>query len=96
MRSLVVAIAAFLCGCANTYIETGIGYDSYIEQGSNPRSVIRFRKEHPSCFDTRGTCALEFNHHSSILDGYPFNGRAEQLVNQWSFIYRYPLGEERR
>ena len=92
MRWLWVVL---LTGCTSINLELGAGYDKHISEGSNPRSVIRINAELKNCFDSVGTCVTEFNHHSSFKDGWPFNDRPEQLTNQWSVIYRYPLWESR-
>ena len=80
MRYLVLLL---LSSCAYQHvIELGAGYDSHISVGSNPQSVIRYRLE-------TANIVYEYNHHSSITDGYPFNHRDDDVTNQWSIIWRY-------
>lgn len=67
------------------FVELGAGYDTHLDQGTNPRAVIRARG-----YVTRNWL-LEFNHHSSVKDGWPFNRKPEDLTNQWSVIYSIPL-----
>lgn len=77
----------FLCSCAThqNAIELGVGYDAHIDEGKNPQSVMRYRYE-----PKQGNgWIIEFDHHSSIQNGWPFNKREEDLVNQWSVIYRF-------
>lgn len=83
----LLLILLMLPGCATHQhvVELGAGYDRHIDEGSNPQSVIRYRYE-PR--DGSGWL-LEFDHHSSIPDGRPFNRNPEDLVNQWSVIYRF-------
>jgi hypothetical protein len=70
------------------YLELGIGYDKELSDGRNPASVIRLRyeKEHDTWWLPK---VLEYNHHSSIPDGQPFNSNKEDTVDQISLIWRY-------
>lgn len=88
LAGMVLALmAVFLFGCATHRhaIELGIGYDTHIDEGANPQSVIRYRYEPKS----GEGLVFEFDHHSSYTRGWPVDNRAEDLVNQWSAIYRF-------
>lgn len=87
MRFILV-LAVLLVGCATRQnaIELGMGYDKHIDEGVNPQSVIRYRNE------PRGAGSgwvFEYDHHSSITEGAPFNRRPEDLTDQYSVIYRW-------
>lgn len=89
--AIVVAVmVASMSGCAY-YAEIGVGHDKYIDKGTNPRSLMRVRGER-ECGAAGWLCFVEFNHHSSIRDGWPFNERSEDLTNQWSIGVRIPIG----
>lgn len=70
------------------YLELGIGGDKERHLGRNPSSVIRLRyeKEHEYWWLPR---VLEYDHHSSIPDGKPFNGNEETTTDQFSIIWRF-------
>lgn len=86
---LLCVVVYLLVGCTTVQrqhvAELGIGHDTHIDSGTNPRSVIRYRWE-PK--DGASGLLFEFNHHSSIKDGAPFNNNAEDLTNQYSVIWR--------
>ena len=84
--------AAILSSCANYYADVGVGYDSFATS-SNPRSLFRVVGETPGCLRAYPSivCAAEYSHHSSVLDGKPFNNREDDNVNQWSGYLRIPL-----
>lgn len=89
----LLIITALTCGSTQVQavepiIELGAGYDHHIDEGTNPQSVIRFRLEW-----SNSPWVVEFNHHSSFANGWPFNDKPEDLVNQWSIIYRKNLKE---
>ena len=91
MRVLVLLLllaALMLPACAHRQfaLELGAGYDAHISVGRNPQSVARVRNE-PR--DGRSGWVLEYSHHSSIIDGFPFSDRDDDLVNQYSVIYRW-------
>jgi len=83
---LILAAVVAFSGCATHQhvLELGAGYDKHIDEGKNPQSVIRYRYE-PR---TGSGWVLEFDHHSSFTEGQPFNDRPEDLVDQYSVIYR--------
>lgn len=91
---LLIALAA-LSGCTTVALEIGAGFDTHLDKGTNPRNVTRLRGELEGCFDTKGTCITEFSHHSSYFDGWPFNRNSEDLTNQYSVIYSYPIWQAR-
>ena len=81
----VLIVLMLLPGCARQLaIELGAGYDAHISVGRNPQSVARIRSEPKS-----SGWVYEYNHHSSIIDGYPFNRNDDDVVNQYSIIYRW-------
>lgn len=91
MRALKFAIplaAALLSACASGQfvVELGAGHDRNASVGRNPQSVARLRFE-PR--DGASGWVYEYNHHSSIRDGYPFNDNDDDLVDQYSVIYRW-------
>lgn len=85
---MLVSLA--LPACTAVYLDLGLGNDRYIEQGSNPRGLFRVSAERAGCYGPV-TCFLEFDHHSSIKDGVPFNENPEQVANQWNVGVRIPL-----
>lgn len=82
-----LAVAFLFVGCATRQnaFEFGAGYDSHIDQGSNPQSSFTYRNEPKA----GNGVVIEFQHNSSIKDGWPFNKNAEDLTNQWSVKYRF-------
>ena len=89
MRNVLVFLFVLVLGACATRqnaIELGAGYDPIKEVGSNPQSVMRYRNEP---LGAGNGWVFEYNHHSSIRDGYPFNDREDQVTNQYSLIYRY-------
>lgn len=85
-KLILLGLIIALVGCAGrqNVIELGAGYDHHIDEGKNPQSVMRYRNE-----PLKEGWVYEFNHHSSIPNGYPFNKKEEDLVNQHSIIYRW-------
>ena len=79
--------SVFGCATRQNAIEFGAGYDAHIDQGSNPQSSFTYRNE-PK---VGNGVVIEFQHNSSIKDGWPFNRNAEDLTNQWSVKYRFIL-----
>lgn len=72
------------------YLELGAGYSPALNEGSNPVSVIRGRYE----FQPNGWLlpdVVEWDHHSSIFDGKPFNSRPEESRDQFSIIWRIKI-----
>lgn len=71
------------------FLELGAGHDLKIDEGRNPQSVIRLRYE----VERRDWWpdVLEYSHHSSVQNGKPFNDRPEDLVDQFSVIWRFKL-----
>jgi hypothetical protein len=88
---LMLAILVLLSACTSVNLDLGVGYDKYIEQGTNPRGLFRVNAERAECAPAGVACFVEFDHHSSIFDGKPFNRNAEQVANQWSAGVRVPL-----
>lgn len=88
IRLLVLCLALTAVGCSvrANVVELGVGYDRHIDEGKNPQSVIRYRNE-PA--NGASGFVFEYDHHSSVTEGAPFNGRAEDLADQWSVIYRW-------
>lgn len=87
IRALSTVLFLLSTGCAThqNAIELGAGYDTHIDEGRNPQSVMRYRYE-----PKQGSgWVIEFNHNSSIPNGKPFNDLEEDLSNQWSVIYRF-------
>lgn len=86
-RSVGALVLLLLVGCATrvNVVELGVGYDKKLDQGTNPRSVIRYRNEPQA----GNGWVFEYNHHSSFREGRPFNDRPEDLTDQYSFIYRW-------
>jgi hypothetical protein len=92
-------LASFASGPARAaepglYLELGVGLDARIEEGSNPRSVIRLRYEardgawwQPDVY--------ELDHHSSVREGAPFNHRPDTTADQLSVIWRIRIGANR-
>lgn len=85
MKALLALLILAGCSTHRNAIEIGAGYDTHIDEGTNPQSVLRYRYE-----PRQGNgWLIEFDHHSSIPNGWPLNKRAEDLTNQWSVIYRF-------
>lgn len=92
---LLLIVLAALSGCTTVALEIGAGYDTHLDNGSNPRNVTSLRGELEGCFNTKGTCVAHFTHHSSYFDGWPFNRNSEDLTNHWGLLYRYPIWQAR-
>ena len=91
-----VLVVFALCGAFSKadaeglYLELGFGHDFQLAAGDNPQSVIRARYEFTDNSWWRPD-VLEWNHHSSITDGIPFNMNAEDPTDQFSIIWRFKL-----
>lgn len=74
------------------YLELGAGMNYSVDLGprSIPQSVIRLRYEMANRQWWKPD-VLEYNHHSSITEGRPFNDRPEDLTDQASIIWRFKL-----
>jgi hypothetical protein len=94
-RIASLLLVLFLTGCTTVALEIGVGYDTHLDQGSNPRNITSLRGEMEGCFNTKGTCIAHYTHQSSYFSGWPFNDRPENVSNHWGGIYRYPLWESR-
>jgi len=83
-------ISAVTVRADELYLELGVGRDPRLEEGSNPRSIIRLRYEmdNPAWWTPD---VIELDHHSSVFDGKPFNRTPEQTVDQFSFVWRFQL-----
>lgn len=88
LRLILLIGTLLLPACANRQfvLELGAGYDAHVSVGRPFQSVGRLRSEPAQC---RSGWVYEYTHHSGILDGYPFNDRDDDLVNQYSAIYRW-------
>ena len=72
------------------WFEGGVGNDIGMRTGKNPMSVIRVRYEMlTKAWWTPDV--VEWNHHSSITEGKPFNDRPEDTADQFSVIWRFKL-----
>ena len=74
--------------CAALYIGLGIGIQPSQNReqiGREPTSVIRVECQ----IDDNWTA--EWNHHSSVRDGAPFNKRYEAQVDVLSIVYRFKV-----
>ena len=72
------------------WLEAGVGHDINMRVGKNPMSVVRARYEMLN--KTWWTPdVVEWNHHSSITEGQPFNSRPEDTADQFSVIWRFKL-----
>ena len=90
MKKILVLLALLTSPvyAGDLFLELGAGHDRHIDEGRNPQSVMRVRYEMDNTWLPH---VIEFNHHSSIPDGLPFNRNQEDLVNQWSLIWRFKL-----
>ena len=88
--TLALVLLAFTtlgaCATRQNAIELGIGYDRQASAGRAPQSVIRYRNE--PLYGAPGW-VLEYDHHSSIRDGRPFNNNKEDTTDQISIIRRW-------
>ena len=86
--ALVLLTFTMLGACATRQhaIELGVGYDRQASAGSPPQSVIRYRNEP---LGGAPGWVLEYDHHSSIRDGRPFNQNKEDTADQISIIRRW-------
>lgn len=93
---VLIAAAALLCArnahAGEAYLELGLGMNYSVDIGpkSIPQSVIRFRYELDKGEWWKPN-VIEFNHHSSVTEGLPFNDRPEDLTDQVSIIYRFKV-----
>lgn len=83
---LIVILLLNACATRSNSLELGAGYNRHIDVGTNPQSIIRYRNE-PR--DNGSGWVVEYDHHSSFREGYPFNTRPEDLTDQFSVIYRW-------
>jgi len=76
------------------YLELGLGMNYSVDVGpkSIPQSVIRLRYEMHNRHWWKPD-VLEYNHHSSVTEGKPFNHRPEDLTDQASVVWRFRLLE---
>ena len=74
------------CATRQNAIELGVGYDRQASAGRDPQSVIRYRNEP---LDGTPGWVFEYDHHSSIRDGRPFNNNKEDTADQISIIRRW-------
>ena len=74
------------------YLELGLGMNYSVDIGprSIPQSVIRLRYEMGNR-EWWKPDVIEYNHHSSITEGLPFNRRPEDLTDQASVVWRFRL-----
>lgn len=87
---LIIIIMLVLClalvGCAGGILSLGMGVtggaDAHL-YGSEPTSTIRYQQT------LTESIALEYDHHSSILDGVPFKGYDKHTSDTFSLIYQY-------
>jgi hypothetical protein len=78
------------CKAGELWFEAGVGHDRKAAEGRSPQSVLRFRYEMENkAWWTPDV--LELNHHSSVLDGRPFNSHPEDTTDQLSVIWRFKL-----
>lgn len=71
--------------CASLFLVLGLGLNSEDPIGREPHSVIRIE-----CQISRNL-QLEYNHHSAVRDGWPFNDRKEHNVGVLSISKRFRL-----
>lgn len=75
--------------CVAVFLTLGVGYDWHIDEGTNPQGLARI-----SCtlFERPAhEIALEYNHFSSVREGWPRNRRPEDLSDQVSLTWRIRL-----
>lgn len=78
--------------CVAVFLTLGVGYDWHIDEGTNPQALVRF-----SCTLAafgpldRHEVAVEYNHFSSVREGWPRNRRPEDLSDQISLTWRIRL-----
>ena len=84
------AAAQYNAYAGELWLELGVGHDRKIDEGRNPQSVIRARYEMLNkAWWTPDV--IEYDHHSSIPNGFPFNSEPEDLADQLSVIWRFKL-----
>ena len=71
------------------FLELGAGRNNQPGVGRNPQSVIRVRYEQATPWWAPDV--LEWDHHSSIPDGWPFNHNLEDTTDQVSLVWRFQL-----
>jgi hypothetical protein len=86
--SLLIPIHAQANGL---FLELGIGNDIQLHQeDQNPRGVVRLRYE-LDVSEWWLPSVMEWNHHSSVFLGPPFNNRYEPTTDQFSVVWRFKL-----
>lgn len=94
MRYLLLVILALLLAPAeagDVMLELGTGYETRpVEGDESPMGIFRLRYE---AFNNQWwkPDVVEFDHHSNITDGWPFNDRPEDTTDQFSVIWRIKL-----
>lgn len=74
------------------YLSIGVGYDRHIDEGRNPMSVIRAHCVLSRELMYKGDyLSVEYDHHSSVFNGRPFNHLPEDLADQLSVVYTIRL-----
>lgn len=73
------------------HVQLGAGQDNSVDYGSNPRGLFRVVADRTDCVWRGVSCFAEYDHHSSITDGRPFNRNSEQLTNQFSLGVDIPI-----
>jgi len=90
--ALCLLFAAPKVDAAECYVSLGIGYDRSIDEGRNPQSVIRAAcTVAETVFQKGDSVSVEYDHHSSIRNGFPFNDKEEDLADQMSVVYTVRL-----
>lgn len=95
MERGIIAVLAVLAAVSTAtagelHLELGVGYDRHIDEGENPQSVIRLRYEMQNNYWWKPD-VIEWNHHSSMENGPPFNNEPEDLVDQFSVVWRFRI-----
>lgn len=93
-RAVVFTAACLLAACATKpiEIELGIGHEASDQYGRDPVGTARLIQ--PLACDVLiegDRFAIEYDHKSSIPDGWPLNNDAGISTNAYSVIYRAPL-----
>ena len=86
---LLTLLLAAPAMAGDLWLELGAGYDEHAAYGRAPQSVIRARYE--MAVPWWAPSVLEWDHHSSIPDGSPFNNNREDTADQFSVIWRFQL-----
>ena len=86
---------SLLAACTSVHLQLGAGYEATLDYGRNPRGIARLVAERAECFGGVVRCFAEYDHHSSVGDGWPFNHHAEQLTNHYGVGIDIPLWRAR-